>query len=363
MATLKRGARFLRTPKDARAWRDEVRRVVVPRDYIKVSLRAPNGSTEHFWLRVVESQRRGGPWKAKVANKLVLTKAHGVGSKDTLLVHARDLQGFIAGKGRKPYADDPGTRTKNPARCAPRGEITTSERKKLPAWAFGLPKEEKYPLYKPDANDKPIPSAQHAANAKARASGQFNRGKLSARKRDQIFRRADKVLAMCRTENPEDFAADWRRLKHAPIRLQNIDAGEFGDALELEGGGHRLRWKRGQPFLWDPRQKALIILMGAKRRPGGYDDAKTADAYRRFMGREARRLATDRMAPMQHGVWRSAPARRFDYWSDKFRRQNREYTHGFTSNVRVYRGGGSKPPWIFVLKGGSLNVTSQGIVG
>ena len=165
-----------------------------------------------------------------------------------------------------------------------------------------------------------------------------------------------------------DFASDWNTLKRAPLRLDSVDVAELGDVLELEVAGLVLKWRRGQPFLWDPRQKAIIILQGAKRgRALRVDsaDARAADAFRRFMGRVAKRERVDRMGKMSRGVWRKAPgyADRYDYWSDKFDAKIREYTHPITSNVSVYRGGGPRPPWVWVIRGGSLNVTTRGIVG
>lgn len=65
-------------------------------------------------------------------------------------------------------------------------DLTTKKRDKLPTKDFGLVEdgERKYPL-----NDR-----KHAANAKARASQQYNKGNLSAEEKAKIDRKADKKL-------------------------------------------------------------------------------------------------------------------------------------------------------------------------
>jgi hypothetical protein len=62
--------------------------------------------------------------------------------------------------------------------------MTAARRASLPKHKFGLPGERKYPL----------DSRGRAANAKARATQQYNRGNLSASSKAQIFRRANEVL-------------------------------------------------------------------------------------------------------------------------------------------------------------------------
>jgi hypothetical protein len=63
-------------------------------------------------------------------------------------------------------------------------DLTSTKRDKLKASAFGLPGERKYP----------IPDRAHAANAKARATQQFNAGHISAAQRAQINRKANAKL-------------------------------------------------------------------------------------------------------------------------------------------------------------------------
>lgn len=62
--------------------------------------------------------------------------------------------------------------------------LTSARRKGLRGSAFGLPKERKYPM----------PDKSHAANAKARATQQFEKGNLSASQRSKINAKANKIL-------------------------------------------------------------------------------------------------------------------------------------------------------------------------
>jgi hypothetical protein len=54
----------------------------------------------------------------------------------------------------------------------------------LKSSTFGLPKQRKYPM----------PDRSHAANAKARASEMFNKGKLSAAAKAKIDAKANRKL-------------------------------------------------------------------------------------------------------------------------------------------------------------------------
>lgn len=65
-------------------------------------------------------------------------------------------------------------------------ELTSKKRDKLPTKEFGLVEdgERKYPM----------PDKSHARNAKARASQQYNKGRLSEEEKAKIDRKADKVI-------------------------------------------------------------------------------------------------------------------------------------------------------------------------
>jgi len=63
-------------------------------------------------------------------------------------------------------------------------KLTTKQRKKLPASEFAEPKKRKYP----------VDTKARAANAKARAQQQFDKGKMSKSELEKIDRAANKVL-------------------------------------------------------------------------------------------------------------------------------------------------------------------------
>ena len=62
--------------------------------------------------------------------------------------------------------------------------LTEKKRDHLKDSTFGLPDEHKYPM----------PDKAHAANAKARASQQQNKGGITAAEERKIDRKADKIL-------------------------------------------------------------------------------------------------------------------------------------------------------------------------
>ena len=72
-------------------------------------------------------------------------------------------------------------------------KLTTKARKKLPKKEFALPKEKKYPV-----NDR-----RHAANAKARAQQQFDKGNLSKSELEKVDRAANKVLKKTASKKPK----------------------------------------------------------------------------------------------------------------------------------------------------------------
>lgn len=63
-------------------------------------------------------------------------------------------------------------------------KLTSEHRNELPKKEFGLPGERKYPM----------PDHSHAANAKARASQQYNKGHISLSMKHEIDSKANKVL-------------------------------------------------------------------------------------------------------------------------------------------------------------------------
>ena len=65
--------------------------------------------------------------------------------------------------------------------------LTTKGRKRMRSSSFALPGK-RYPVH----------DRKHAANAKARATQQYRKGKLSKSQRDRVHARANKVLGKSR---------------------------------------------------------------------------------------------------------------------------------------------------------------------
>ncbi len=63
-------------------------------------------------------------------------------------------------------------------------KLTSKARNALPSSEFALPKERKYP----------VENKSHAANAKARAQQQFNKGNISKAELSKIDAKANKKL-------------------------------------------------------------------------------------------------------------------------------------------------------------------------
>jgi len=64
------------------------------------------------------------------------------------------------------------------------GALTAAARRRLRSSQFALPGSRRFPVH----------TRRHAANAKARATQQYNRGNISRSTRDKIHARANKVL-------------------------------------------------------------------------------------------------------------------------------------------------------------------------
>lgn len=63
-------------------------------------------------------------------------------------------------------------------------KLKSSRRKKLKKSQFGLPGSRKYPMH----------DRSHAANAKARATQQYKKGKISKSTKDKIHAKANRKL-------------------------------------------------------------------------------------------------------------------------------------------------------------------------
>jgi hypothetical protein len=62
--------------------------------------------------------------------------------------------------------------------------LSTKRRNRLRKSTFGLPSQRKYPM----------PDRAHAANAKARATQQYKKGRLSKSQKNKIHAKANRIL-------------------------------------------------------------------------------------------------------------------------------------------------------------------------
>lgn len=63
-------------------------------------------------------------------------------------------------------------------------KLTAARRKRIPKTAFGIPSKRAYPM----------PDKKHAANAKARAKQQLNKGRISKTTYQRIVAKANRKL-------------------------------------------------------------------------------------------------------------------------------------------------------------------------
>lgn len=82
--------------------------------------------------------------------------------------------------------------------CGPRkGRLSYAARKLLPNSCFALPTRRWGPMYVVYKGEI-YPDAEHAANAKARATQAVEAGRMTAREQALVNRRADRIIALCR---------------------------------------------------------------------------------------------------------------------------------------------------------------------
>lgn len=162
-----------------------------------------------------------------------------------------------------------------------------------------------------------------------------------------------------------------RPIARGPVGFaRDFHAAELGYVLELElDKGVVISWpKKRCPLLWFPEYRACAWMQGAKRgrKQAAPDEIarKVESAFERWADRPVRLIGTDTFPPRPKGQWLAyGRASRIDYWSDKWG-TTAEYTHTITTSVRLYRWGhAKKPPWLWVLRGGGLQLTARGLIG
>jgi hypothetical protein len=125
-----------------------------------------------------------------------------------------------------------GVRKKNPSQ-----KLTTSQRRKLPASVFGLPKSRRYPMQ----------NKGHAISAKAYAKQELDKGYLSQADYNKVVRKANKILrsygvtpeegfASTRKKNPQSV---WRR-KSSNLYEQSQDP---SIKIKITGKSGKWTWK------------------------------------------------------------------------------------------------------------------------
>lgn len=97
------------------------------------------------------------------------------------------------------------------------GKLDAKERKALPKSDFGEPGSRKYPM----------PDKSHAANAKARASEQEHKGRLSKGEEAKIDAKADRVLKRKDGGGVLDNRTDWGAGEHRAARKNGGKTGKM----------------------------------------------------------------------------------------------------------------------------------------
>lgn len=92
-------------------------------------------------------------------------------------------------------------------------ELTAAERKKIPGKKFGLPGQRKYPM----------PDKSHAANAKARAKQQLDKGNIDQAEYKKIVAMADKMLGSSGEDSAEDRTDLYVRTMPGRRRMREND--------------------------------------------------------------------------------------------------------------------------------------------
>ena len=87
-------------------------------------------------------------------------------------------------------------------------KLTAKQRKKIPKSEFGIPSERKYPM----------PDRSHAANAKARAQQQYDKGSLSKGMLSKIDSKANRILGETKGKPKAKVASKRTNQHHACVK-------------------------------------------------------------------------------------------------------------------------------------------------
>lgn len=97
-------------------------------------------------------------------------------------------------------------------------KMTAKRRANLPKSEFGLPEKRKYP----------VDTRRRAANAKARATQEYNKGNLSKEEENKIDRKADKVLYGKKSKSSTDKKRGGMKKSYKSVSEMRKDAKRKG---------------------------------------------------------------------------------------------------------------------------------------
>jgi hypothetical protein len=125
--------------------------------------------------------------------------------------------------------------------------LTAKERRELPAKAFGIPSQRKYPVMIIGRDGKPKYSLSHARDAKGRAKQELDKGVINKRQYDQIIRKANLAERSAKKSGPK------RRNPPPMMNPSMEDRGRVGeDALQKS----EMYWSKYEA---DPRKTNFLV--------------------------------------------------------------------------------------------------------
>lgn len=167
---------------------------------------------------------------------------------------------------------------------------------------------------------------------------------------------------------PRDSSLPTRAIGRPPANLHDAELADLKghvDRIVLDNG-RELRWGPGEAkAYWHPESQSLVAFHGSDRpstRAGNQGGARAVDAFERWTGRRARRGGTMNVAVPERWV-KVARSTVLDYFSTKWPGKGPRYTHDTTTRPTVYRMGGARPPWVWLVRGRGFNLTRNGLIG
>jgi len=197
-----------------------------------------------------------------------------------------------------------------------------------------------------------------------------------------LWSHTSRLRSLCSREDApvsDDLDLPWERnpgtprtplrgvlMRKGPINLAGADLVDLLgtlDELALTTGAV-VRWARRPAAYWHAETRSFVAIEGAARpRMQRFPTTgKTADAFERWTGREQQRVGALDLKVRERWI-RIAKVERLDYTSRKWSRHGTAYTHDTTTRPTLYRMGGDRPPWIWVVRGSGFTLTTRGLIG